>query len=171
MQVARYDNRADPYSFANGQWGWGTAFTHVGVQASLPGQIGLIAQWMNGDTDWIKGAGSTGTLSAFSELVEDRFDSRFLLLTRLVHGSHRLSLRYDEFEMYREGSLPREYSDDGHAWTLGYRYERTKQLSGGVEWLEIDSHRDLWSFYSPVLDATERHVRLQVTYRLRAPGR
>ena len=41
VQVARYDNRADPYSFADGQWGWGTAFTHVGVQASLPGQIGL----------------------------------------------------------------------------------------------------------------------------------
>ena len=126
---------------------------------------------MSGKTDWIQGAGSDGTISAFAELVRDEFDSRFLMLTRLVHGSHRVSVRYDEFEMYRDGSAPRTYSDDGHAWTLGYRYERTKRLSGGVEWLEIDSHRDLWSFYSPVLDATERQLRVQVTYRLNAAGR
>lgn len=171
VQLARYDNRADPTSFAGGLWGWGTAFTHLGVQASLPAQIGLIAQWMSGTTDWIQGAGSDGTISAFAEFVRDEFDSRFLMLTRLVHGSHRVSVRYDEFEMYRDGSAPRTYSDDGHAWTLGYRYERTKQLSGGVEWLEIDSHRDLWSFYSPVLDATERQLRVQVTYRFNAAGR
>jgi len=171
VQLARYDNRADPSSFADGQWAWRTAFTHLGVQASLPAQLGLVAQWMRGDTYWIEGARSNGTLSPFAELVEDEFSSGFLMLTRLVHGTHRFSLRYDEFEMYRADSAPRTYSDDGHAWTLGYRYERSKQLSGGIEWLQIASHRDLWLLYSPITDATERHVRLQVTYRLRAPTR
>jgi hypothetical protein len=76
--------------------GLGTAFTHLGVQASLPAQIGLIAQWMSGRTDWIQGAGSDGTISPFAEFVRDEFDSRFLMLTRLVHGSHRVSVRYDD---------------------------------------------------------------------------
>jgi hypothetical protein len=170
VQISRYDNRADPWAFADGQWAWGTAFSHIGVQASLPAQLGLIAQWMRGETYWLTGAGSDGSLSPFVELVEDEFGSQFLMLTLLVRGSHRLSLRYDRFEIVRD-TVPRFYSDDGHAWTLGYRYERTKQLSGGIEWLEIESHRDVWSFYSPVTDATERQLRLQVTYRLRAPGR
>jgi hypothetical protein len=171
VQVARYDNRADPYSYGSGQWGWHTAFSHLGVQASLPAQLGVIAQWMRGDTYWIQGAGANGTLSAFSSLVEDVFDSRFVMLTRVLRGAHRLSARYDDFEMYRESSEPRQRSDDGRAWTLGYRYERSKRLSAGIEWLEIDSHRDLWSFYSPVTDAKERQVRLQVSYRLIDPAR
>jgi hypothetical protein len=171
IQVALYDNRADPWSFSDGQWGWETTFSHVGLQASLPAELGLVAQWMRGETYWIARARPDGSLSPSSELVEDVFDSRFLMLTRRVRDAHRLSVRYDQFEMFREDSLPREYSDDGHAWTVGYRYERSPQLGIGIEWLEIASHRDLWSFYSPVTDATERQLRLQVTYRLRDPTR
>jgi hypothetical protein len=170
VQLAHYDNRADPWAFSDGQWGWGTSFSHIGVQASLPAQLGLVAQWMRGETYWLSGVGSDGSLSPFAELVEDEFSSRFLMLTRVVRGSHRVSARYDAFETFR-GTVPRFYSDDGHAWTLGYRYERSAQLSGGVEWIEIASHRDVWSFYSPVTDATERQLRLQVTYRLRPQTR
>ena len=32
MQLARYDNRADPNAFSDGQWGWETAFTQLGIQ-------------------------------------------------------------------------------------------------------------------------------------------
>jgi hypothetical protein len=171
VQVARYDNRADPRAFSDGQWAWGTAFSHVGVQASLPAELGLVAQWMRGETYWITRARPDGSLSPSSELVEDLFSSRFLMLTRRVGAAHRLSLRYDTFAMFREDTEPRFHSDQGHAWTLGYRYERTKQLSGGIEWLEIVSRRDVWSFYSPVTEATERQLRLQVTYRVRPPAR
>lgn len=171
VQVAHYDNRADPSAFSDGQWAWGTAFSHLGLQASLPAQLGLVAQWMQGETYWITGARPNGTLSPSSELVEDVFRSRFLMLTRRVGAAHRLSLRYDTFGMFREDTEPRFHSDQGHAWTLGYRYERTKQLSAGIEWLEIVSRRDVWSFYSPVTEATERQLRLQVTYRVRDPAR
>ncbi len=171
VQVAHYDNRADPSAFSDGQWAWGTEFYHLGLQASLPAQLGLVAQWMQGETYWITGARPNGTLSPSSELVEDVFRSRFLMLTRRVGAAHRLSLRYDTFGMFREDTEPRFHSDQGHAWTLGYRYERTKQLSAGIEWLEIVSRRDVWSFYSPVTEATERQLRLQVTYRVRDPAR
>ena len=38
-QFARYDNRADPYSFEDTQWGWRTAFDHFAVQLLRTGQF------------------------------------------------------------------------------------------------------------------------------------
>jgi hypothetical protein len=167
VQVARYENRADPYSYASGQWGWDTAFTHVGVQASLPAQLGLIAQWLKGDTDWVQGAGANGTLTPFASLVGESFSAKFLLLTRLVHGRHRVSARYDLFDMYRYEGQPMIEADDGHAFTLAYRYEHSARLSGGLEWLRIDSSRDNWEdFYAAPGHASETSVRLVLTYRL-----
>ena len=42
VQLARYDNRADPYSFSDGHWGWGTDFNHLAVQVGLPADLGLV---------------------------------------------------------------------------------------------------------------------------------
>ena len=147
--------------------GWDTAFDTLGVQASLPGQLGLVAQWLDGDTYWLQGTRPDGTLSPFASLVCDAFSAKFLLLTRVVHGSHRLSLRRDEFEMHREQGQPSILSDHGDAWTLAYRYEHSAHWGGGIEWLRIDSSREPWAiFYAAPKDATETEVRVQVTYRL-----
>jgi len=170
VQLAYYDNRADPYAFADGQWAWDTAFTHLGMQFQLPGEIGLIAQWMSGATDWIVGARPNGTLSPVAELVEDYFESKFLMLTRVVHGAHRLSLRYDDFEIVRDEPPPALRADGGHAWTVGYRYEQSARFTAGVEWLEITSQRDLWPmFYSLPYEATESQLRVQVSFNYGAP--
>ena len=170
VQVAYYDNRADPYAFADGQWAWGTAFTHLAAQFELPGEIGLVAQWMSGDTDWILGARPDGTRSSTARLVEDRFESKFLMLTRLVRGAHRLSLRYDDFEIVRDEAAPALQADVGHAWTVAYRYSHSARLTGGVEWLEIESRRDLWPlFYSAPHEATESQLRLLVSFNYGAP--
>ena len=62
------------------------------------------------------------------------------------------------------------YSDDGHAWTLSYRLDANARLSGGVEWLRIESRRDLWPlFYNTAPDQSEDQLRLQISYRLAAP--
>ena len=106
VQLAHYDNRADPAAFRDGQWGWDTAFTQLAAQISLPAELGLIAQWLEGDTVWISGARANGTLSPVAEIVTDGFESRFLMLTRRFGGAHRLSVRYDDFEMAREGPDP-----------------------------------------------------------------
>jgi hypothetical protein len=167
VQLARYDNRADPSSYSDGQWGWDTAFTHASVQVSLPRQLGLVAQWANGSTDWIIGARPDGTLSPVAELVRDEFETGFLMLTRLFGASHRVAVRYDRFETYRDEAPPQLHSDDGHAWTLSYRYEHSTRLRAGLEWLRIESRRDLWSgFYFVPERATETEVRLQLSYRL-----
>jgi len=171
VQLAVYENRADPYSFADGQWGWETAFTHLAVQVSLPAELGLVAQALKGETYWVAGASSNGTISPFAIYVEDEFTSSFLLLTRKIGDMQRVALRYDTFAIERPSMGL--HSDDGNAWTLSYRFEpTTTRFSGGIEWLRIDSHRDLWPyFYGTPPDQTEDQLRLQVSYRLAAPSR
>ena len=171
MQLLRYDNRADVSAFRDGQWGWHTRFTGVSAQISLPAQLGLLAEWLTGSTYWIVGARPDGTLSPRAELVDDGFDASYVMLTRVLHGAHRLSLRYDSFGMMRAETAPPLHSDAGRAWTLAYRYARNERLSGGIEWLEIHSSRDLWSaFYALPHAATERELRLQVTYKINMPA-
>ena len=173
VQWARYDNRAEPYSFADGQWGWQTDFDHLAVQISLPAELGLVAQALRGETYWIVGASQNGTLSPFARLVEDRFAARFVMLTRKLGDAHRLALRYDTFSITRPDAVPPLESDSGHAWTLSYRLApMTGRFSGGIEWLRIDSQRDLWPmFYGTPRDQTEDQLRLQLSFRLAAPSR
>jgi hypothetical protein len=171
VQLGRYDNRADPYSFADGQWGWRTDFDHLAVQVGLPAEIGLVAQWMHGTTAWVAGASQAGTMSPFVRFVQDEFDSKFVMLTRRVGGPHRLALRYDTFSTYRLNAAPPLESDEGDAWTLSYRLApENMRFSGGVEWLRVASHRDIWPmFYGVPSDQTEDQLRLQFSFRLSAP--
>ena len=68
--------------------------------------------------------------------------------------------------------MPVLYSDEGHAWTLSYRIEPTQRFSGGIEWLRIESSRDLWPmFYATPQTNTEDQFRLEFSYRLAAPAR
>lgn len=172
VQLARYDNRADPYSFSNGQWGWGTDFNHVAVQISLPAEIGLVAQRLDGATEWIPGARPDGTFEPWAFFAHDEIESRFVLLTRRLGQAQRLALRYDTFSIERPAAVPVLRSDGGHAWTLSYRIAPTERLSGGVEWLRIESSRDLLPmFYATPAAHSEDQLRLQFSYRLAAPAR
>lgn len=165
VQLSRYDNRAEPAAFAGGQWGWRTAFTHLGAQLALPRDFGLIAQWLRGDTTWLTATTPGGDTTPFTELVADRIESKFLLLTRLVRGAHRFSIRYDDFAVHRDEPPPALESDAGSAWTLAYRFERPA-FDVGVEWLEIASRRDLWpEFYAAAPRAEERMIRVQLALR------
>ena len=172
VQLARYDNRADPYSFAGDDWGWRTYFNHLAVQVSLPADLGLIAQWLRGSTDWIAGALPNGTLMANASFVQDRIESRFVMLTRKLGAAQRLALRYDTFAIDRPAAVPVLHADAGHAWTLSYRLEANERVSGGIEWLRIESQRDLWPlFYATPRQQTEDQLRLQLSFRLAAPAR
>lgn len=172
VQLLRYDNRADERAFRDGQWGWHTEFSGLSAQVALPGRLGLLVQWLEGTTYWIVGARPDGTLSPTAVAVDDGFDAKYVMLTRVLLDRHRLSLRYDAFGITREEAAPALRSDSGRAWTLAYRYAHDERLSGGIEWLAIRSRRDLWSgFYNVPAAATEREIRLQVTYRLGVPAR
>jgi hypothetical protein len=172
VQVARYDNRADPFAFSDGQWGWGTDFNHLAVQVGLPAELGLVVQSMAGTTEWLTAALPNGTRMPISEHVRDEFESSFVMLTRRLGAAQRLALRYDTFAIERPGTEPEFYGDEGNAWTLSYRIEASERFSGGIEWLRIESSRDLLPLYYATAPArTEDQLRLQLTYRLAAPAR
>jgi hypothetical protein len=172
VQVARYDNRADPFSFRDGQWGWGTDFDHLAVQISLPAALGVVVQSMSGTTEWLTAALPNGTRMPISEHVHDELESTFVMLTRTLGTNQRLSLRYDTFAFERPAADPTLTSDEGDAWTLSYRLEATERFSGGIEWLRVDSSRDLLPmFYATSAAHSETQLRLQFSYRLAAPSR
>jgi hypothetical protein len=172
VQFARYDNRADPFSFRDGQWGWGTDFEHLAVQVSLPFELGLVVQSMAGTTEWLTAALPNGTRMPISEHVRDDFESTFVMLTRKLGANQRLAVRYDTFSIERPAAVPVLHSDDGDAWTVSYRVEASERFSGGIEWLRIDSRRDLLPmFYATAPAHRETQVRLQFSYRLRSPAR
>lgn len=171
VQVAHWANRADPYEFRAGQWGWDTAFSQIALQAALPLGLGLVVQSMRGDTDWVLRARADGTLGAGAALVTDDFAARFALVTRLWRGAHRVSLRYDDFEIERDESPASSafVGDRGRAWTIAYRYTHSRNLAAGVEWLEVRSRRDLNPyFYGLPALSVERSLVLRLDLTLAA---
>lgn len=165
LSVGYYDNRADPFAFRDGQWAWATRFRHLGAQVELPGRLGLVAQFMQGDTDWLINVRADGRLTPETALVTDAFEAGFVLLSRPIGERHRLSLRWDEFRLTRPGLL---VVDDGDAGTLAYEFALSSQLSLQLEWLEIDSRRDLWPLFydQDRRDFSERLLQLGFRYAI-----
>lgn len=153
LRLAHYDNRADPGAFDDGQWGWRTRFLHASAQIELPRRVGLLAQRLHGDTDWIVGTTTEGALPPDARLVSDEIDAWFVLLTRPIGERHSVTLRYDDFDYRRTGTSLAP--DSGRARAVAYRYRASPRLSLGLEWLQIDSERDL----NPVLFGAERRAR------------
>jgi hypothetical protein len=158
VRATHYDNRTDPFGYEDGQFAWETAFDQLGVKATLPGDIGLIAQWMDGYTVW-------GRLTNGIHAVDNAFESQFVLLTRSFE-QHRLSLRYDHFEITEKDQVPLdENAENGHAWTVSYRYDLNEHFTLAAEWLEITSNRPAWAYFDLAEKKSERQ--LQLTFRMR----
>lgn len=159
-QIARYDNRADPERFHNGQWAWDTRFWHFAAQAELGHDFGIVTQWLRGNTGWLIATTDDGMRTPATRYVDDAFDSSFLMLTKRL-GRHRLSLRRDRFAFRRPDGLN---IDSGDATTLAYAYNARPDLTLAAEWLRIESSRDLWPrFYGVPANHSERLIELTVT--------
>jgi hypothetical protein len=158
VRAMHYDNRADPQGIENRQFAWWTYFDHVGIQATLPGDIGLLAQWMDGFTAW-------GRLTGGIYSVDNEFRSNYLLLTRSF-DRHRLTLRYDDFEVTEADSTPLdENRETGHAWTVAYRFAASEQLAVAAEWLEIRTIRPAWRYFDLAEARTEKQFQIAVQLR------
>jgi len=157
-RAMHYDNRADPTSLVSGQYGWTTEFDHLGLQTTLPGDTGLIAQWMSGST-------VMGPVMNGARVVDVEYDSYFILFTR-AFGSHRVSARYDNFEVTQNDSIPEDDNrESGLAWTVGYQYTYSDKISLASEWLSIKTHRRAVVYYD--LDPTVVERQFQFTVKLR----
>lgn len=157
LRLTHYDNRADPFGYEAGQYAWETAFNQLGIKATLPGEIGLIAQWMDGYTVW-------GLLTDGIHAVDTAFSSEFVLLTRSF-DRHRVSARYDHFAITEKDQVPLdENRENGRAWTLSYRYSLSDNFTIAAEWLQVSSHRPAWAYFDLAERKTERQ--LQLTLRM-----
>jgi hypothetical protein len=162
LRAMRYDNRADPLSADGGQFGWRTEFDHLGVQATLPGDIGLISQWLKGATVW-------GRVTNGIHAVDAEFNSHFLLLTKSFF-KQRLSLRYDRFEVTENDQVPFDNnSEHGHVWMVAYQAEISQHVSIVAEWLEIQTYRDAWEYFG--IEKLKTETQLQLIVRLRFGNR
>ena len=158
VRAMHFDNRADPVSIVSGQYGWTTEFDHVGLQTSLPGKVGLVAQWMSGST-------VMGPVMNGAHVVDVEYDSYFILLTRSF-GKHRVSARYDNFDITQNDEIPVDSNpESGLAWTANYQYRFSGNFSLAAEWLSIKTHRFAFTYYG--LDATVTETQFQVTAILR----
>ena len=159
LRATRYDNRADPRNVTNRQYGWYTEFSHVGLQADLPGDVGLVAQWLHGET-------VMGPVIRGAHVVDNGFSSYFVLLTR-AFGNHRLTVRYDDFEVTEEDQMPLdENREKGQAWTLAYKFQLTDVVGLAAEWLRIHSERPAWAYNDLSTSRTESQLQLSVQIRL-----
>lgn len=160
ISASRYDNRADPMSIADGQYGWRTIFDQVGVQISLPWNVGLLAQWMRGTT------AMGPVLRNGRRPIDVDFESAYMMLTREFR-TYRLSLRFDDFEAYDADLLPDDDNNEtGDAITLAYIRELRDGLSLAVEWQRIDSQRPARAYLGLAPDSTEQMLRAQISWQL-----
>ena len=158
VRAMHYDNRADPQGIENNQFAWWTYFDHVAIQATLPGDIGLLAQWMDGFTAW--GRFTNGVYS-----VDNRFRSNYVALTR-AFDKHRVTARYDHFKVTEADTTPLdENSERGHAWTVAYRYAATNSVTLAMEWLQIHTNRPAWAYFDLEPSKTEQQVQIALLLR------
>ncbi len=158
LRAMHYDNRADPLGLKNRQFAWRTDFDHVGVQIEMPGNIGLLAQWIDGATVW-------GPIINGAYASDVEFQSAYLMLTRSI-DRHRLSARYERFNLTENDNFPLdENAEDGHAWTVGYSFEYSSYITLAAEWLEIFTSRPAWNYFG-LTEANTEH-QLQVSLRMR----
>ena len=158
VSAMHYDNRAEPTVLKDGQYAWTTRFNHVGAQFSLPAGIGLITQWMRGST-------VMGPVIDDTHAVDTEYDSKYLLLTKVL-DKHRLSLRYDNFEVTQNDDTDEDNNpENGHAWTIAYRYSHSDNVSLAAEWLSIKTHHCGWEYYDLNPTLTETQLQLSILLR------
>ena len=98
-------------------------------------------------------------------MVDTEYDSKYLLLTKSL-DKHRLSLRYDKFEVTQNDDTDEDNnSEDGHAWTVAYQFNHSKNISFAAEWLSIKTHHCGWTYYD--VSPTNTESQLQVSVRLK----
>jgi hypothetical protein len=101
-------------------------------------------------------------VALITHLVDAEFFSRFLMLTN-KHDKHRLSLRYENFEITQNDQT---YEDDnqeeGHVWTVAYQRDYSDRLSLAAEWLSIETYRYGWVYYDINPRRTETQMQLSL---------
>ena len=158
VRAGIYDNMADPMGLEDRQYAWYTEFSHLGLQAALPGDVGLIAQWMSGET--VMGPEING-----ANVVDVEFASYFVLLTKAL-GQHRITARFDHFDVGENDQFPLDNnSEKGRAWTMSYQFDLREHVGLAAEWLKVRTTRPAWVYNDLETDKSEQQLQLSIQLR------
>lgn len=165
IKAFHYDNHADPEAAtAAGEYAWQTWFDHVGAEFELPCNTALLAQWIGGAT-------RMGVDMGPWRVQDVDFGAAFVTLTTAVGERHRLSVRYEWFDIQPfedpEGVTNR---DDGAAWAASWLFQATEHVRIGAEYLAIatdhcSTQSCIWVWSG--LPRTTRENTFQLTLRWR----
>ncbi|HEV7605994.1 MAG TPA: hypothetical protein VGO61_01555 [Steroidobacteraceae bacterium] len=130
LNVLHYDNRADPSAqdLAIRDFAWLTKFDAAALRLETGSGWTAILQALDGTT----------TIAPGGFWLNWKFDSQSALLAKRT-GAHMLAVRYDEFDVEFLGSSVEPGSEEGHAWTLAYSYDRGDHWHFALEWLRVES--------------------------------
>ncbi|MEP7130168.1 MAG: hypothetical protein ABI770_03475 [Sphingomicrobium sp.] len=135
IELFRYDNRANPSAVdANLEWGWRTAFNHLGLAADLGPSTTLKLQAIDGRT-------RMGFADGGRRWIDDRFRSAFVLLSH-PFGPFGVTARAEAFDTRNRGSdVGSEYDETGWSAMLAGK-RQWGRVTGLVELLHVSSRRD-----------------------------
>lgn len=130
LNVLHYDNRADPTAFDADirDFAWLTRFDSAALRYETGSGWTALVQALDGST-YIAPGGA---------LLQWKYDSQSALLAKRF-GPHMLTARYDTFEITFMGDRSLPGSEDGHAWTLAYSWDRGDHWRFAAEWLRVTS--------------------------------
>ena len=136
VSAMHFDNRSDQVQFDGDQYAWNTVFDDVGLWLSIPGGLEIATQLLAGTS-------RMGRTADGEDSVNIDFAAAYGLVSYL-QGRHRLSVRYDTFDIKdRDVALGAidDNNEDGEAWTLSYWLSTGEWHRLAVEWMRVDSER------------------------------
>lgn len=152
-----YNNRANPETLIEGQYGWQTDFLNIGLTIDYFEEIEIFGQFMKGNTKmgpWMNGLRPA-----------DADYQSFYVLASHEFGKHRISARFDHFEITDLTFVEmNDNNENGHSFMVAYALEVIEDQRLILEALHVNSTRaDRIDFSLP---NNSKETLLQASYRV-----
>ncbi len=155
LNLGYYNNNAEKGLVKQGQYTWTTDFIHGGLKYKLAKGTELIAQFMTGNT--------LMTSPLNEKVVYNDFDNAFVLL-RKQFARHQISTRIEVFSVDDlDDTVGDNNNEDGHAFTLSYRYQLNRQQYLLAEYNWLSSERKSRAYQNQAEGLIEEQY--QIAYR------
>lgn len=158
LRALYYDNRAKPTRIEDGQYGWRTRFSSLGLTCEKQ-SYDFVFQILRGSTQM-----GPKVLTRYA--VDNQFTSAFFLVSKSF-DSHRFSFRQEWFDVKDRDFLSLDpNSEDGYATTLAYQKRLSGRLAIHVEAVAIRSKRPSWALLGVDPNQRETQFSLGLTFQL-----
>jgi hypothetical protein len=157
LRALHYDNLGDrvSYSAAIDDYAWETVFDSLGVAWTPARDWTVLVQALRGET----------LADPFIVLDWD-FESAFILAS-WARGDHRVSARFDTFEMQQvTGNPATRNADSGEGYMLSYHRQLGQRFSAIVEALLVDGRLAARAEIGEPVAARESQAQLAIRFQL-----